>query len=81
MTVKSSRLPKVQIIHRSLLISHVNIEGEKVYWRKCPPAQNLKQRRQSISHHIRLRRRRRRRAVMTSHVVVIVRNFFDVARD
>lgn len=51
-------LPEVQIVHRSLLISHKDVEGKQVDWWKSPPAQNLKKGRQPVSTHVGHRRRR-----------------------
>jgi len=35
--------PEIQIIDRSLLVAHVDVEEEQVDWGKGPPAQDFKQ--------------------------------------
>lgn len=51
-------LPEVEVIHRSLLIAHVDIERKEVNRRQSAATQDLKERRQSVSRHVGLRRRR-----------------------
>jgi hypothetical protein len=51
-----SNLPKVKIVDRSLLISHVDVERKEINRREGTPAQNLKQSWQAIPVKIRLRR-------------------------
>lgn len=51
-------LPEVKIIHRSLLIAHVDIERKEVNGRQSAATQDLEERRQSVSRHVGLRRRR-----------------------
>ena len=41
--------PKVQIIHGALLVSHVNVEGEKIDRRQSTATEDLKKRRQAIA--------------------------------
>ena len=40
--VKSS-IPEVKVVNRSLLISHVDVEGKEVDWRQSLPAEDLEQ--------------------------------------
>lgn len=49
--------PEVQVVHRSLLVSHVYVEGEEVYWRRSSSAENLEKRRQPVPGYVGLRRR------------------------
>lgn len=39
----SNILPEVQIINRALLITHVNVEGKEIDWRKGIATENLKE--------------------------------------
>lgn len=53
---QSPSSPEVQIVHRALLISHVNVEREQVDWGESPPSQNLEESGQPISLlHLHLR--------------------------
>jgi hypothetical protein len=40
--------PEVQIVYRSLLVAHVDVEGKQVQWRNCLATQHLEQRRKAI---------------------------------
>lgn len=50
--------PEVQVVHRSLLISHKDVEGKQVDWRKCPSAQHFEQCWKPIPIQVGNRRRR-----------------------
>ena len=41
-------LPEVEVVNRTLLISHVYVEGEKIYRRLRPSIENFIERRQPI---------------------------------
>lgn len=51
-------LPEIQIVDRSLLISHVDVEREQVYRRQRPPTENLEESWQAVPVQVRLRGRR-----------------------
>jgi hypothetical protein len=59
-------LPEVEIIHRSLLVSHINVEGEQIDGRQGPSTEHLEEIRQPVAIEVRLRRRR---------VHVVIRHF------
>lgn len=43
------RLPEVKIVHRTLLVSHVDVEREEIDGSESPTTQDLEQRRQAIA--------------------------------
>jgi hypothetical protein len=57
-TIARENKPKVQIVHRSLLISHINVERKEIDWRERATTQHLEKRWKPIPTQIRLRRRR-----------------------
>jgi hypothetical protein len=42
-------LPEIQVIHRALLIPHINVEGKEIDWGEGPAAQDFKERRKAIA--------------------------------
>jgi hypothetical protein len=50
-------LPKVEVVHRPLLISHVYVEREQIYRCQCLPAEHFEQGWQAVPVQVRLRRR------------------------
>jgi hypothetical protein len=55
-TIGRENKPKVQIVHRSLLISHINVERKEIDWRERATTQHLEKRWKPIPTQIRLRR-------------------------
>ena len=53
-----SNLPEIEIINRSLLISHVDVEGKEVDGGQGLPAKDLEERGQAVSIEIWMWRRR-----------------------
>jgi len=59
-------LPEIQVIHRALLIPHVNVERKEVDWSEGPAAEDLKKCRKAIT-------RLRIDKVMVRHVGSVLR--------
>ena len=57
-TPRSENKPEIEVVDRALLVSHINVEGEKIDGRERPPAKNLEQGRESISIKVGLGRGR-----------------------
>lgn len=60
--------PKIQIVDRSLLVSHVNVEGEQIDRGQSAPAEDLEESRKSVPVQIGHRRGRRRVRVCMLHL-------------
>lgn len=42
-------LPEVQVVHRALLVSHINVKGEEVDGRQCAAAKDFEESGQTVS--------------------------------
>jgi len=49
-------LPEIEVIYRSLLISHINIEREQIHRRESSAAENLEKSWKAVSFQVRLGR-------------------------